>query len=266
MKEKFKKILFLFSIVIILMSCSDYQKLLKSDDFDAKYNKAVEYYQNKDFYRASSLFQQIQSVYRGNEKAERVDYYSSYCSYYQGDILMAAYYFDRFQKTYPLSKHNEECEFMSAYCLYEFSPSPSLDQTYTQKAINHFQLFLTHYPNSTKKDTTNQLINILVEKLQTKAFNDAKLYFKIGNYNSAVVALQNVLKHYPDTKYREEILYFVIKSNYLYAENSVEKKKRERYQATIDSYFNFTDQFPESIYLKEIQRIYKQSSEIVKQS
>ncbi|HIE15598.1 MAG TPA: outer membrane protein assembly factor BamD, partial [Bacteroidales bacterium] len=209
---------------------------------------------------------QIQNVYRGNEKAEKIDYYYAYCTYFQGDILMAAYYFNRFIQTYPLSKHKEECEFMSAYCLYEYSPSPSLDQTYTNKAIDHFQLFLTHYPNSEKKDSVNHLIRKLVVKLQTKEFNNSKLFFKLGNYKSAVVALNNVLLDYPDIKNREEILFLILKSNFLYAENSVVKKKAERYQKTIESYFTLIDQFPETKYLKEAQRIYKQSSKYIKQS
>ncbi len=266
MKAVFFKIIPVLFGIFFIFSCSNYQKLLKSDDFDAKYKKAIEYYQDKDFYRASTLFQQVQNVFRGNEKAEKVDYYYAYCTYYQSDILMAAYYFDRFQRTYPLSKHNEECEFMAAYCLFEYSPSPSLDQTYTNKAIDHFQLFLTHYPTTTKKDSVNHLIQILVDKLQTKEFNDSKLYFKLGNYNSAVVALKNVLIDYPDTKKREEILFLILKSNFLYAENSVEKKRRKRYQATIESYFTLIDQFPKTKYLKEAQHIYKQSSNFVKLS
>ena len=266
MRASFFKIIIVLFGLFFFFSCSSYQKLLKSDDFDAKYQKAVEYYQDKDFFRASSLFQQVQNVYRGSEKAEKVDYYYAYCTYYQGDILMAAYYFDRFNKTYPLSQHSEECEFMAAYCLFEYSPSASLDQTYTNKAIDHFQLFLTHYPNSEKKDSVNHLIQHLSDKLQTKEYNDSKLYFKLGNYNSAVVALNNVLHDYPDTKNREEILFLILKSHFLYAENSVQKKKRERYQATIESYFTLIDQFPKTKYLKEAQRIYKQSSNFVKQS
>lgn len=266
MKASFFKIISVLFGLFIFFSCSNYQKLLKSDDFDAKYQKALEYYQDKDFFRASSLLQQIQNVYRGSEKSEKIDYYYAYCTYYQDDILMAAYYFDKFKQTYPLSSHNEECEFMSAFCLFYYSPSATLDQTYTNKAINHFQLFLTHYPNSEKKDSVNHLIQKLVDKLQVKEYNNSKLFFKLGNYNSAVVSLNNVLRDYPDTKNREEILFLILKSNFLYAENSVQKKKMERYQSTIESYFTFIDQFPKSKYLKEVQRIYKQSSNFVKQS
>jgi len=266
MKATFFKISFFLLGVFIFFSCSNYQKLLKSDDYNAKYEKAVEYYQNKDFFRAASLFQQIQNVYRGSDKAEKVDFYYAYCTYYQGDILMAAYYFDRFTKTYPLSKHTEECEFMSAYCLFDYSPSASLDQTYTNKAINHFQLFLTRHPNSEKKDSVNHLIQILVNKLQTKEYNDSKLYYKLGNYNSAVVALNNLLRDYPDSKNREEILFLILKSHFLYAENSVERKKLDRYQSTIESYYTLIDQFPKTKYIKEAKHIYKESSNFVKQS
>jgi len=258
----------LFSTIFILIfsSCSQYQKLLKSNDYNLKFEKAVEYYQKKDFDRALSLFEDLTTVFRGTQRAEEVDYYYAYCTYYTGDILMAAYYFDKFYKTYPLSKHTEECEFMAAYCLYEYSPSPDLDQTYTHKAINHFQLFLTHYPQTQLKDSVNHLITHLNHKLETKAFNNAKLYLMLGHYKAAIVALKNVLQDYPNTSYREDILFNILKSGILLAKNSIEKKKYQRYNNTIGYYYDLIDQFPNTKYKKEAQKIYKEASKYIENS
>jgi len=248
----------LFFLSFIAISCSEYQKLLKSTDYNLKYEKAIEYYKKKDFDRATTLLQELTTVFRGSEKAEEIEYYYAYCTYYTGDILLAAYYFDKFYKTYPLSKHAEECEFMAAYCLYEYSPSPNLDQTYTNKAINHFQLFLTHYPQTSLKDSVSHLINKLTLKLQTKAYKNASLYLKLGHYKAAIVALNNVLEDYPDIPYREDILFDILKSGFFLAKNSVENKKYKRYNNTVEYYYNLIDQYPNTKYLKEAKKIYKE--------
>ena len=60
-----------FLLVIILMSsCSEYQKLLKSGDSQAMYKKAVEYYNNGDYTKASNLFDGIRMVFQGTSKAQ----------------------------------------------------------------------------------------------------------------------------------------------------------------------------------------------------
>ena len=255
--------LLLLSLSLLLASCSEYQKILKSNDYELKYKSAVEYYQKKDFSRAQALFQELRSVFKGSARGEEVNYYYSYCVYYSGDILMAAYYFSQFTTTYPLSKHASECEYMAAYCLYLYSPDPTLDQTYTQKSIDRMELFLTHYPNTPRKDTINTLVNNLDLKLQEKHYNNAYLYYKLRHYRAAVVALNNVLTDYPDTPYREKILYYILKSNYRYADNSVESKKTKRYQDTIDSYFTLINEYPKTKYLKEAKSIYTQASQFV---
>ena len=80
-----------FLLVIILMSsCSEYQKLLKSGDSQAMYKKAVEYYNNGDYTKASNLFDGIRMVFQGTSKAQSVAYYRAFCSYNQKDYEVAA--------------------------------------------------------------------------------------------------------------------------------------------------------------------------------
>ena len=245
--------LFLFS------SCSEYQKLLKSSDFNLKYEKAVEYYKDKDFFRANSLFEELLTIYKGTMRAEEVYYYYAYCYYGQQEYILAGYHFRNFAKTYPYSKHTEECQFLGAYCYFLNSPVPSLDQSNTYKAINELQLFINKYPNSTRISECNELIDKLRNKLETKSFNNSKLYFNLGNYKAAITSLKNSLKEYPDSKYRENLLFLILKSSYLLAENSIEKKKKERYQSTINEYHALISEYPDNRYLKESQKMYEHS-------
>ncbi len=251
-------------VVFIITSCSEFQKVLKSSDYNLKYEKAQEYYNNEDYYRAQSLLEELVPIFRGTSKAEKVYYMYAYCLYNQGEHILAGYHFKNFARTYPTSKHVEECEYMSAYCQYLNSPEPSLDQTYTKKAINALQLFINKYPNSDKVEKCNNLIDELHKKLETKAFNSAMLYYKIGDYKAAITTFKNVLIKFPDTHYREEILFYILKSSYLYAQNSITKKQTKRYKSTITEYYALIDEFPKTTYIKQAEKIFDNSRKNIK--
>jgi outer membrane protein assembly factor BamD len=249
----------LISVILILLfsSCSEYQKLLKSNDYDLKYEKAMEYYDAEDYIRASTLLEELMAVYRGTETAEQVYYRYAYTYYYQKDYFTAGYYFDHFVSNFPNSKYADECAFMKAYCFYMDSPSPNLDQTSTYKAIDELQIFINRHPQSTRIEECNRLIDELNDKLVEKSFNGAKLYFDLGEFKASITALNNSLLEYPDTKYREELLYLILKSNFELARNSIQEKIRERYEQTTEAYYKLVEEFPETKHLREAERIYQ---------
>ncbi|MCB9198762.1 MAG: outer membrane protein assembly factor BamD [Flavobacteriales bacterium] len=252
MNLRIQHILFVI-MVLFLASCSDYNKILKGNDYELKYSKAVELYNEGDCYRALPLFDELMTYYRMTDKGEDVYYYYANTHYCLKDYYMASYYFKRFTKHFPTSPRKEECAFMSAICTMKNSPEYNLDPTDTRKAIDELQLFMDQYPESSKMDTCNALIEQLRGKLERKSYEQGKLYYKMEKYQSAIITFGTTLKSYPDTEYKEEIMYLMVRSSYLLAENSVEAKKMERYQETIKHYRIFADYFPQSEYLKNAQ-------------
>ncbi|OFY87526.1 MAG: hypothetical protein A2236_06525, partial [Bacteroidetes bacterium RIFOXYA2_FULL_33_7] len=246
-------------VMIVFTSCSEFQKLLKSTDYELKYNKAVEYYNEKDYFRAQSLFTELLNIYKGTNKAEEIYFYYAYCYYGEQDYIMAGYYFKNYVLTYPNGIHKEECSYMAAYCYYLNSPIPSLDQAYTEKAIEELQLFINKYPSSERIKLCNEHIDKLRYKLETKSFNNAKLYYELGNYKAAIASLKSSLFEFPDSDYREDLLFLVLKSSYLLAENSIDKKKEERYKSALTEYHALVDEYPETQYKKEAERIFEAS-------
>ena len=250
------RLLFPFILAIVLFSCSKYQKVLKSTDVDYKYEMAIKYYEKDDYLRAYPIFEEIIPLLRGTQKAEVAMYYYAYCNYYLADYYLAGYSFKKFYKTYPNSEHAEEALFMHAYCDYINSPVYSLDQTNTKNAIDELQLFINTYPTSARADTSTKLIEELRAKLERKSYENAKLYYKTEYYKSAIIALNNTLKDFPNTERAEEISFLILKSKYLLAINSVLSKKEERMDDVIDSYYTFVDQYSSSQYIKEAQSMY----------
>lgn len=250
-------------LIFALFSCSKYQKILKSNDPEAKYNAALQYFEKGDYYRAFPLFEDLINIYKGTLKAEKIYFYYAYCYYKLDDYFSAGYYFKNFAKTFPNNEKAEEAMFLSAYCNYLESPISSLDQTSTYKAIEELQLFINLYPNSAKIDTCNLLIDKLRNKLETKAYDISKLYFNTQDYKSAIISFKNLIKDFPDTDYKKESYYYIVNSSYLLAVNSIEAKKKERLEATIKEYNNYINLFSnnseinQDIYLKELQTIYE---------
>ncbi len=253
----------LLAILLITASCGDYNKIVKSTDYDFKYKKAVEYYEDGEYVRSATLFRELVNIYRGTSRADKIYYYYAKSMIGQKDYLMAGHYFKSLVKEFPTSEYVEEAQFMIGYCSYLLSPKPRLDQQVTQNAIDALQLYINLYPYSDRVEEANRLIDELEDKLVYKSYLSAKLYYDFERYKAAVVALRNSLEKYPESKYREELKYMLLKSKYLLASNSVVEKQNERYTNALDEYFSFVDEYPDSEYKKEVDKFYEKASEIL---
>lgn len=256
---KIKHLLILTSTILILgiAGCkSRFEKLRLSNDVAKKYQEGIRLYNQKDYSKALILFEGLAQKYRGQEGADDVSYYYAFTLYRLKDYTTARYKFKEFADTYPTNKNAEECRYMSAYCYYLDSPAASLDQQNTYKAIDALQLFINFYPKSERAAQAAQYIATLRGKLETKAFNNAKLYYDLGDYEvsyykSAVVALKNAQIEFPDIKYAEEMDLLILKSQYMYAKNSYPARQEDRYNEAINYYDEFTEAHPNSQYAKE---------------
>lgn len=243
--------------LFLLAACGgDYRKIQKSSNSEYKYNAAVAYYNSGNYLKALPLFETLLSVYRGTDKEQDVYYYYAYTNFKLNDFVMAGYYFGTFYRTFPHAVRAEECEYMHAYCEYLQSPAYNLDQTDSKKSIEAFQTFIDDYPNSTYIKDANKYIDLVNARLEKKYFEISKLYYTIEYYHAASISLANYIKSYPNSQYDEEASFLIIKSDYLYAENSFLNKKSERFQAVIDAYLKFVDAYPRSAYLTEAQNLY----------
>jgi outer membrane protein assembly factor BamD len=256
MLMKMRNFLPIFIIVLVLSGCSDYNKVVKSTDYEFKYKKALEYYEKGEYVHASGLLKDLINIVRGTSRADKVYYYYAKSQFGMKDNMMAGHYFKTLVKEFPRSEYAEESQYMVGYCFYLDSPSPRLDQGVSQNAIDALQLFINLYPRSTRVDEANRLIIELRDKLVYKSYLSGKLYFDLDNYKAAVVALTSSLKEFPDTKYREELMFMLLKSKYLLAVNSIEEKKHERLSSALDEYFTFVDSYPESKYRKEAEKFH----------
>ena len=249
-------------VITIIAGCkSKFEKLQESNNTAKKYQEALRFYNKGDYNKALILFDDLMRVYRGQSQAEDLAYYFAYTNYKLKDYTTARYQFKTFADTYPNSPKAEEARFISAYCYYLESPNYTLDQENTIRAIEALQLFINLYPKSERVAEASSLIANLRDKLEKKSYANARLYYDIGDYKSAVVAFKNSLRDYPDTKYAEEMEYLMVKAQQLYAANSLEVRQEERFNEAIGYANEFIEDYPNSSYLQEVQNIKKESEQ-----
>lgn len=145
-----------------------------------------------------------------------------------------------------------------------------LDQTDTYEAVTEFQNFLELYPGGEYSAKAQKLIFELQDKLVEKEYLSAKLYYDLGsyfgncayggsNYRACIVTAENAIRDYPYTSHREEFAILILRAKFELAAQSVESKKEERYHDAIDEYYGFTNEYPESRYMKEASALFKKA-------
>ncbi len=252
-------VIMLLAVMGITGCKSKFEKLRASNDTARKYQEAIKLYNNEKYSKALVLFDDLIQRFRGQAEAEDLYYYHAYTNYRLKDYLTARHQFMTFVNTYPNSPKAEECRFMSAYCYYLEAPVYTLDQSNTQKAIESLQLFINLYPDSERAEEAAGLINELRDRLERKSYENAKLYLDIGDYQSAVIAFENSLRDYPDTKFAEEMEFSIIEAQYLFALNSSEYRQEERYAEAITFANDFLKNYPDSKYVKDANKFREDS-------
>lgn len=258
------RLLIIILPALIVTSCGEYEKLLKSNDYELKKQKAYDYYDDGKFMKSIELLQQILPRYRATDEAEQLNWINAQAHYRTNDYIMAGAYYQTFADTYPRSNNAEEALYLAASCDYYMSPRAELDQAYTRKAIENFTIFLSKYPSSMWAEVSKTRIKELQERLVEKSYMSSRLYYDLEQYRAATVSLSNSLKEYPDTKYREELMFLKLDALFLYAQNSVPAKQVERYQSALDEYYSFIEEFPEGKFSRDAERIFQSTAKYLK--
>ena len=215
-----KNILITLLAALLLSSCGEYNKLLKSTDYEYKYEAAKNYFAKGQYNRAATLLNELIAILKGTDKAEESLYMLGMSYYNQKDYQTAAQTFTQYYNVYPRGTFTELARFHAGKALYLDTPEPRLDQSGTYSAIQQLQMFLEYFPNSAKKDEAQSM--------------------------------------------REDLSILILRAKYEMAVYSVEDKRAERYRETVDEYYAFKNEFPESKYMKDADRIFKEAQKILK--
>jgi len=262
--------------MMLLGACTEYSAVLKSNDYEYRYEAAKALYADGHYSKAAELFSLLLAPLKGTSYGEESLYMLGESNLKAKDYESAAMFFKKYYQTYPKGHYMELARFNSGYSLYKQTPDVRLDQSSTMQAINEYQSFLDYCPNTGLKEQAQVIIYDMQDKLVKKEYLAAKLYYDLGtytinsfyggnNYEACVVTAQNALKDYPyaSAGLREDLSILILKAKYHLARQSVEEKRLERFRDTIDEYYAFLNDYPESQYLKEANSIFSYSEKVV---
>jgi outer membrane protein assembly factor BamD len=244
------------------MTCScksQYELLLNSHDSDAKFDAAFAYFSDGKYSKAASLFELLSVLTNGTERDDTVRYYWGLSNYKFKDYYTAETNFQNFLETYPRSSFASEARYLRLDCLFRSTLRWELDQNPTYKAMTEISEYIMEFPDTPHMQSCRDMLQELNDRLDKKAYEAAKLYYKMENYKSSRIAFGNVLKDDADNIYREDILYYIAMSSYKYAHMSVPAKQKERYLTFVDDYYNFIGEIPQSHYRKELDNVYRKA-------
>ena len=252
MSDNLKYSFFSLTMILLISSCNEYQKVLNNEDMNVKYKAAEEYYNNGEYRRANRILEQLVPAYRGKPQAERLVYFFANSYFQTKNYYLASYQFESFIKSFPKSQKLEEATFFAAKSHYMMSPTFSLDQEETNTAIEKLQIFMNNYPKSKFTEECNQLISELQNKIEKKEFEIAKQYYNIYDYRAAIKSLDNFVGEFVGSKFREEALYYKFLSSYEIAINSVESKKLQRLSDLKQLHNNIVRYYPETLFEEDL--------------
>ena len=242
---------------VLLAGCkSQYDIMLESNDVDAKYAAAFDYFNQGKYSKAASLFESLTLLTNGTERDDTVQFYWGLSNYSNGLYSNAEANFKTFLDRYPRSPFAENAEFLRVDFLYNATLRYELDQSPTYTAMSAISEYILSHPDGANVDVCRGMLEDLNARLDKKAFENARLYYKMEDYKASRVAFKNILKDDADNIYREDILYYAAMSSYNYAAMSVRSKQKERYLTFIDDYLNFIGEYPESSYRRELDNLY----------
>lgn len=256
------KSFFLALAVLALAAAScktEYEILLEGNDADAKFAAAFDYFNQGKYSRSAQLFESLSAVTNGTERDDTVQFYWGLSNYRFKDYYTAETNFSSFIASHPFSPFAQDAQYYRIDCMYRETLRYELDQKPTNLAISAISQYLNDYPETPYRPICTNMLTELNGRLDRKAYENARLYYKMEDYRAASVALKNVLKDDSENIYREDILYYIAMSSYKFASMSVPEKQRERYMAFVDDYLNFVGEYEQSDYRRELDGLYRRA-------
>ncbi len=264
-----RKFIILSVLTLLFCSCGEYQKALKSNDYNYKFEFAKQAFEQKRYVQSATLFNECTTVFKGSEKAEEAMYLLAMSNYENKDYITSGPQFKAYYQRFPKGKFVEPARFYCGYGYYLDSPDPQLDQTTTIKGIEELQAFLDYFPRSDKTAQAQNAIFELQDKLTLKQLQNAQLYYNLGNYmgnnyESCVIVARNAVRDYPYSKYKEELEMLILKARFQEADLSIDERKQDRFREVLDEYYSFINNYPDSPHRSEAENIYNIARKHVK--
>lgn len=161
----------------------------------------------RQFQKAKEEFTYLIFNFPGSSQAADAQFYLADCYFESKEYEQAESEFDFYLKNFPNGRFQEEATFKRALAALRRAPAPDKDQSSTVKAQELLNDFLKEYPNSRFRDKAESALREAQSRLVQREFDAARLYFKAGEYKSALVYYKFIKESFPEVNWSESDRY-----------------------------------------------------------
>lgn len=172
---------------------------------EEEFELAMMKFKAKKYGKAVGKFKRIVFRYPTSKWAEESQYRLAKCHFLQKDYSSAKIEYKFFLDNYSRSRFADEAAFEAAVCNFYEALAYYLDPSLTKGALHEFQAFIRKYPDSDLVEQAKKYEQKCIDKLVRKDIETAKLYIKMGKFESAALYLKEIQTNYPSTSYNDEI-------------------------------------------------------------
>jgi outer membrane protein assembly factor BamD len=205
-----KRHLFPFSLcfLYLFLACGPAPPV-STPDAEDQYQLAMERFEDEKYEQAQLEYQKLIWNYPGSDLVDDAQYHLAECHRLLEDYPTAVVEYSRLVRSYSQSPFAPTAHYKLALCYYQQSLPSHLDQDFTHMAIHELNTFLEEHPGHEDAPEARKLLLEARTKLAKKEYENARLYYKMDAYDSAIIYIEELLEEYPDTKWAPDAHYLI---------------------------------------------------------
>ncbi|MGB9741656.1 MAG: outer membrane protein assembly factor BamD [candidate division WOR-3 bacterium] len=200
--------------IVLSTACPKRVQTIPARDAAEGLARALELKRQGKYPQAEDGFTYVIFNFPGSREAADAQFHLADCYYLSRNYSQAQSEFEFYLKNFPHGTFQEEANFKLALATFHSAPGPAQDQSQLRRARELLLDFLERYPNSEFQSKAKETLTQIDERLAENDFQAARLYFKSGEYKSAMVYYEYIQQSWPDLhwsfadRYRLGVCYY----------------------------------------------------------
>jgi outer membrane protein assembly factor BamD len=209
LKKKYLMLLQVFFCILLLPNCSNNSKtvILKETKDSQIFIKGQSFLKSNDYKKAAIEFDKIYLNYPFSSLAPRAEIMTAYSLFQDNQINEAIGKLNEFIEINPTGKYTQYAQYLLAMSYYVQIPGAGKDPMLSEKALKHFKIVTTKFPNSVYAKDAKFKINYIKNSLAQNELLIGMFYLKNNSPSSSIKRFQTIIKNYQTTSVIPETLY-----------------------------------------------------------
>ena len=209
LKKKYLILLQVFFCILILPNCSNNSKtvILEEKKDSQIFTKGQSFLKSNDYKKAAIEFDKIYLNYPFSSLAPRAEIMTAYSLFQDNQINEAIVKLNEFIEMNPIGEHTKYAQYLLAMSYYVQIPDAGRDPMLSEKALKHFKIVTTKFPNSVYAKDAKFKINYIKNSLAQNELLIGMFYLKNNSPASSIKKFQGIIKNYQTTSVIPETLY-----------------------------------------------------------